>query len=118
MAYMKLQPYIQSSVLSRANKKLSFKFFGPFRVLEKIGKVAYMLQLPESSSVYPMVHVSQLRLDAGFKDPIITQLPSDVSQLCFLQQFLGAEEQIKWLKFVSGGQNCLRICPPGRITQL
>jgi hypothetical protein len=51
MVYMKLQPYIESSILSRANQKLSFKFFGPFRVLEKVSKVAYRLQLPESSSV-------------------------------------------------------------------
>jgi ribosomal protein L21E len=46
MVYMKLQPYIQSSVMPRANQKLCFKFFGAFQVVEKIGKVAYQLLLP------------------------------------------------------------------------
>jgi ribosomal protein L21E len=33
LVYMKLQPYIQSSVVHRANQKLGFKYFGPFPIL-------------------------------------------------------------------------------------
>jgi hypothetical protein len=36
MVYLKLQPYVQSSLAPRANQKLSFKFFGPFRVLSRV----------------------------------------------------------------------------------
>jgi len=39
--YLKLQPYVQSSLAPRANQKLSFKFFGPYSVVEQIGSVAY-----------------------------------------------------------------------------
>ena len=41
--YLKLQPYVQSSIATRSNNKLSFRFFGPFTILERIGEVAYRL---------------------------------------------------------------------------
>lgn len=34
--FMKLQPYVQSSVAPRAHHKLMFKFYGPFKVLERL----------------------------------------------------------------------------------
>uniref|UniRef100_A0A453DFY0 Integrase catalytic domain-containing protein n=1 Tax=Aegilops tauschii subsp. strangulata TaxID=200361 RepID=A0A453DFY0_AEGTS len=35
MVFLKLQSYVQSLVVRRANHKLSFKFFGPYRIVEK-----------------------------------------------------------------------------------
>lgn len=64
VVYLKLQPYVQSSLAPRANQKLSFKFFGPFKIVEKIGAVAYKLLLLASSSVHPIFHVSQLKAAA------------------------------------------------------
>jgi len=65
LVYLKLQPYIQSSVSRRAHQKLAFKFFVPYCVLEHVGKVAYRLELPPSASVHPVFYVSQLKLSAG-----------------------------------------------------
>uniref|UniRef100_A0A453T401 Integrase catalytic domain-containing protein n=1 Tax=Aegilops tauschii subsp. strangulata TaxID=200361 RepID=A0A453T401_AEGTS len=56
--YLMLQPYIQSSVASRANQKLAYKFYGPFPIIDKINEVAYKLQLPPQATVHPVFHVS------------------------------------------------------------
>ncbi|WVZ90409.1 hypothetical protein U9M48_036715 [Paspalum notatum var. saurae] len=66
LVLLKLQPYVQSSLAPRANQKLAFKFFGPFRVLAKCGTVAYTLQLPEHCLIHPTFHVSQLKPVRGF----------------------------------------------------
>jgi hypothetical protein len=56
--FLKLQPYVQSSLAPRSNQKLSFKFFGPYEDLAKVGSVAYKIGLTTSSSVHPVFHVS------------------------------------------------------------
>lgn len=43
LVYLKLQPYIQTSVAPRSNQKFSFKFYGPFKILQRVGQVAYKL---------------------------------------------------------------------------
>jgi hypothetical protein len=79
--FLKLQPYIQSSIAPRANQKLSFKFFGPFKVLQRVGSVVYRLELPPASSVHPMFHVSQLKKAVGAGVQVSSLLPDEVSQL-------------------------------------
>jgi hypothetical protein len=59
--YVKLQPYVQMSVVRRSNQKLSYKYFGPFLILQQVGPVAYKLQMPETSQIHPVIHVSQLK---------------------------------------------------------
>jgi hypothetical protein len=52
--YLKLQPYVQSSVAPRAHHKLLFKYYGPYKILERIGEVAYRLALPTTSRIHPV----------------------------------------------------------------
>ncbi|KAK4390194.1 Transposon Ty3-G Gag-Pol polyprotein [Sesamum angolense] len=47
--YLKLHPYKQSSVQLRRNMKLAPKYYGPFRILAKVGPVAYRLAMPPTS---------------------------------------------------------------------
>ena len=42
--------------------KLSPRFIGPFKIKERVGKLAYRLELPESMrGIYDVFHVSMLR---------------------------------------------------------
>ena len=48
--------------------KLSPRFIGPFRVLDKVNPTAYRLELPpELGRIHDVFHVSQLRL---FEEPV------------------------------------------------
>lgn len=58
---LKLQPYRQVSLASSANKKLSARFFGPFKILQRIGNVAYKLELPDTVKFHALFHVSFLK---------------------------------------------------------
>ena len=46
----------------RKRGKLSPRFIGPFKIIARVGKVAYRLELPdELSGIHPTFHVSHLR---------------------------------------------------------
>lgn len=90
MVYLKLQPYIQSSVAPRANQKLIFRFYGLFKILERVEAMAYRLELPPHCHIHPVVHVSQLKLHVPpFVDlePDITDVPMDFDDTVSPLQF-------------------------------
>jgi hypothetical protein len=77
---LRLRPYRQQTVHRRNSQKLAKRYFGPFKVRRRIGAVAYALELPASSRIHPVFHVSLLRKYHG-EDPQshYTTLPSTLS---------------------------------------
>ena len=104
--YLKLRPYHHRSLACKLKEKLSPRYFGPYKVLECIGQVAYKLELPSSTSIHPVFHVSQLRRALGNADrsqPLQPFLDADLewlvepdSVLDFRNSSLGPEVLIKW----------------------
>jgi hypothetical protein len=60
---------------AKKDNKLSPKYYGPYKVLQKIGTMAYKLELPASSRVHPVFHVSCLKKVIGDKIPVQTIFP-------------------------------------------
>ena len=77
--FLKLRPYRQKTLKKTFCRKLAAKYYGPFTVLERIGPVAYRLQLPDDCKIHPVFHVSQLKPVLG-KNHIVTELPSTLNE--------------------------------------
>ena len=78
--YLRLQPYKQQSVAYRASHKLSPRFFGPFKIIQRVGPAAYRLDLLVSSCIHPIFHVSCLKAKLGHNFVPLPSLPSVTSQ--------------------------------------
>ena len=60
---------------AKKDNKLSPKYYGPYKVLQKIGTMSYKLELLASSRVHPIFHVSCLKKVIGENLPVQTTFP-------------------------------------------
>lgn len=75
MVYLRLQPFRQSTLKKSGAEKLKPHFYGPFRVIKRVGVVAYELELPTSSRVHNVFHVSHLKKALGHNVIVSFDLP-------------------------------------------
>jgi hypothetical protein len=76
LVFVKLRPYRQVSVAGKRIHKLSKRYYGPFKLIKAIGEVAFQLELPPSSRIHPVFHVSQLKPCFGETDKVL-DLPAE-----------------------------------------
>lgn len=77
LVFLRLQPFVQTSVAQRPFQKLAFRYYAPYKIDARVGKVAYKLKLPATSKIHPVVHVSQLKQALGCDIPAEEDLPPD-----------------------------------------
>ena len=76
MVFLSLQPYRQVSMGGRRPQKLSPLFFGPYKVLQRVGTVSYRLEQPKEARIHNVFHVSQLKKQLGRNVQVQHQVPS------------------------------------------
>ena len=56
---------MQSSLKKKGAEKLKPRFYDPYKVIQKVGEVAYELELIEESKIHNAFHVSNLKKTSG-----------------------------------------------------
>ena len=74
MVLLQLHPYRQQTAFKQVHQKLASKFYDPY-LIEKIGNVAYQLQLLVGAKIHPVFHVSLLKKYVGGPPQVNLELP-------------------------------------------
>nr|GEU83710.1 ribonuclease H-like domain-containing protein [Tanacetum cinerariifolium] len=93
--YIKHQSYHQHSMAMRSNEKLSPKYFGPYQVLERVGKVTYKLELPTTArinSVFRIPHLKKMRNLTITRQELHAGLTKDIELILVLDRVEGVRE--------------------------
>ena len=83
-------------------RKLNARYIGPFRIVERIGPVAYRLELPlELSRIHNVFHVSMLRKYISDPSHVLESPPFELDEdLTFEVQPVGiVDQEIKELRY-------------------
>ena len=84
--YLRLQPYRQSSLKKKGAERLQPHFYGPYKIIQKVGEVAYELELPLESKIHNVFHVSNINKGVGQQIVTSSKLPplDDEGQLILI----------------------------------
>lgn len=72
--FVKLQPFRQNLVRLQRHHKLGQLFFGPVKIVSRVGEVAYKLDLPTSARIHLVFHISVLHKCNEIPDQQVTPL--------------------------------------------
>jgi hypothetical protein len=104
LVYLKVQPYVQMSLVPRSCQKLSYRFFRPYKILQRVDAVAYKLELPPQPHIHNVVHVSQLKkhippdtsvsIDIAVIHPNASRIPAGCLQNRLIQKGGSTSRQV------------------------
>jgi hypothetical protein len=75
LVFLRLHPYIQSSLNKSGADKLKHLFYGPYRLIRRVGEVAYEMELLEGSRICKTFHISYLKKALGQHVTASTNIP-------------------------------------------
>lgn len=73
--WLRLHQHTAAAIKHPASSKLGPRFFGPFKVVERVGEVAYKLGLPAKACIHDAFHVSLLKPFEGTPPSSVQPLP-------------------------------------------
>ena len=113
---LKLRPYSQKSLVSRSNKKLAAHIYGPYKMLERIGAVAYRLELLSSSSIHglPYILAKEGEGSLSFLFPATSAAYQGLRINCGARIPDGCSSIAKWWSWTLGSLHQMEKSPPIR----
>ena len=75
LVYLRLQPYKQNTIIGKGSENLKPIFYGPYKVIQKVGEVAYQLELPMGRKIHNVFHVSCITKFIGQRISVSDTLP-------------------------------------------
>jgi len=82
--FIKLRPRRQQTVAQRINQKLALRIFGPFPIVGNIWIMSYKLQLPNTTKIHFVFHISQLKKfveDYATKSSLLAELEKELDEI-------------------------------------
>jgi hypothetical protein len=76
LVFLRLQPYIKSSLKKSGAENLKSRFYGPYGIMRRVGEVSYELELLEGRNIHNVFHVSCLKKAMGKFISTSEELPS------------------------------------------
>jgi len=75
LVFLRLQPYKQSSLKKNGAEKLKPRFYGPYKVIRRIGEVAFELELTKGRKIHNVFHATCLKKALGQQVTPSAELP-------------------------------------------